>query len=339
MDKNSNDVRITFGIVVLNGEPFTRYNLRSLYPFAHQIIVVEGACQAAKDISMPNGHSSDGTLETLRCFKKEEDPEGKLLIIIAEDEGHPDGFWSEKDEMSKAYAKHATGNYLWQVDVDEFYKSEDMGTILTILQNDSEITAVSFKQIPFWGGFDYFVNGWLFQKDFAGCWAQRFNRLFKWGQGYTYVTHRPPTIYDAKGNDLYGIKWIKDNELIKKNIFLYHYALVFPKQVLDKCTYYDRAEWAWCDRARDWYQEVFLSLKKVYRIHNDYRYPSWLERFHGNHPSQIEELRKDIMNGKININLRPKDDIERLLNSSLYRLGKVYFQFLMFLNSLQSKLK
>ena len=34
--------RVTFGIIVLNGEPFTRYCLRSLYPFAHQIIVVEG---------------------------------------------------------------------------------------------------------------------------------------------------------------------------------------------------------------------------------------------------------------------------------------------------------
>ena len=34
--------RISFGIIVLNGEPFTRYNLRALYPFAHQIIVAEG---------------------------------------------------------------------------------------------------------------------------------------------------------------------------------------------------------------------------------------------------------------------------------------------------------
>src|SRR3546814_12365174 len=30
--------RITFGMIVLNGEPFLRYNLRSLYPYAHQII-------------------------------------------------------------------------------------------------------------------------------------------------------------------------------------------------------------------------------------------------------------------------------------------------------------
>ena len=35
--------RVSFGIIVLNGEPFTRYALRALYPFAHQIIVAEGA--------------------------------------------------------------------------------------------------------------------------------------------------------------------------------------------------------------------------------------------------------------------------------------------------------
>ena len=53
---------ITFGMIVLNGEPFVRYNLRALYPFAHQIIVVEGVC------------SDDGRLrlflwarETRRC--------------------------------------------------------------------------------------------------------------------------------------------------------------------------------------------------------------------------------------------------------------------------------
>ena len=39
--------KITFGIIVLNGEPFTRYNLRALYLFAHQIIVVEGASPMA----------------------------------------------------------------------------------------------------------------------------------------------------------------------------------------------------------------------------------------------------------------------------------------------------
>ena len=85
---------ITFGIIVLNGEPFTRYCLRALYPFAHEIIVVEVAGIAAAGGATPDGHSSDGTLETLYQFQAEEDPENKMQIITR------DGFWSEKDEMS-----------------------------------------------------------------------------------------------------------------------------------------------------------------------------------------------------------------------------------------------
>ena len=52
--------RVTFGVIVLNGEPFTRYYLRSLYPFAHQIIVVEGPSPGAARIATPDGHSRTG---------------------------------------------------------------------------------------------------------------------------------------------------------------------------------------------------------------------------------------------------------------------------------------
>lgn len=37
-------VRITFGMIVLNGKQLVKYNLRSIYPYA-QIIVVDGACR------------------------------------------------------------------------------------------------------------------------------------------------------------------------------------------------------------------------------------------------------------------------------------------------------
>ena len=127
--------KITFGIIVLNGEPFVRYNLRALYPFAHQIIVVEGAVPAAARIATPDGHSTDSTLKTLWEFKLQEDPLDKLTIITAEDEDYPDGFWpGEKHEQSQAYASRATGDYLWQVDIDEFYKPEDPDSFCFLIE-------------------------------------------------------------------------------------------------------------------------------------------------------------------------------------------------------------
>lgn len=62
-------LRITFGMIVLNGEPFLLYNLRSLYPFAHEIIVVEGASPNAAHAATPEGHSLDRTLDILHRFK------------------------------------------------------------------------------------------------------------------------------------------------------------------------------------------------------------------------------------------------------------------------------
>ena len=308
---------ITFGMIVLNGEPFLQYNLQALYPFAHQIIIVEGAAPGAAAIASLDGHSTDDTLETLYDFKKHCDPQKKVIIVKAEDEGHPNGFWpGEKDEQSQAFAKRATGNYLWQVDVDEFYRSKDMQTIINLLEQDSEITAVSFKMLTFWGGFDYLCDGWYLRRG-----ADIYHRLFKWGPGYQYSTHRPPTVLDPTGIDLRTKKWISGDLLKEKGIFLYHYSLVFPDQVTDKCTYYQNADWAKRTGALKWAKESFFSLQKPYRVHNVYQYPSWLKRFKGSHPEAISSLILDIKEKHLKIETRKTDDVEKIIDSPLYNAG------------------
>lgn len=309
--------RVTFGIIVLNGEPFTRYCLRAIYPFAHEIIVIEGACEAAAGIATPTGHSTDGTLETLYRFKAEEDPKEKVQIVVR------DGFWSEKNEQSQAYAERATGDYLWQVDIDEFYQPDDMRAVQEMLRKDPHIAAVSFKQITFWGGFDYIVDGWYLRRG-----AEIYHRLFKWGPGYRYVTHRPPTVLSPEGSDARSLNWLSAYEMERRGVLLYHYSLVFPKQVIEKCEYYGTAQWACRDKAQQWAQEVFLKLRNPYRVHNVYSYPSWLERFSGDHPPQIQALRADLKMGRLNIDVRPTDDTERLLRSPRYCLGRAGLKLL-----------
>jgi hypothetical protein len=303
--------KTTFGIIVLNGEPFTRYNLRALYPFAHEIIVVEGAAPAAANIATPDGHSTDGTLEMLYRFKAEQDPENKVQIVVRDD------FWSEKDEQSQAFAERATGDYLWQVDIDEFYKPEDMRAVLEMLHDNPEITAISFKTITFWGGFDYITDGWFLRRG-----KEIFHRLFKWGPGYRYVTHRPPTVYDPQGRDLRGLRWIDGHQLARRGILLYHYSLAFPRQVLDKCDYRSRASWTRHPGARQWAEANFMQLSDPFRVHKIYDYPSWLERFQGQHPPEIVRLQQDIHAGQIDVELRRTDDVEELLQSRSYLLKR-----------------
>ena len=222
--------RISFGIIVLNGEPFVRYTLRAIYPFAHEIIVVEGAAPGAATIATPDGHSLDSTLHTLHDFKAKEDPENKLTVVTR------DGFWTEKDEMSQAYAERATGDYLWQVDIDEFYLPEQMTAICDMLIAEPSISAVSFDTTFFWGAPDYRVDSWYLRRG-----AAEFHRLFKWGAGYRYVTHRPPTVVNSAGVDLRDLHWIRGADIVTaRGIFLYHYALLLPKQVREKCEYYSQ---------------------------------------------------------------------------------------------------
>ena len=303
--------RITFGIIVFNGEPFVRYNLRALYPFAHEIIVVEGACEASSTLTTKDAHSTDGTLETLYRFKSEEDKENKVQIITQ------DTFWTEKDQQSRAYTDRATGDYIWQIDIDEFYQPDDMSKIIEMIRKDPSISGASIKQITFWGGFDYLTDGFYLRSG-----ADIFHRIFRWQPGYSYITHRPPTVYDVEKRDLTSLNWLEGGRLAQNGILLYHYSLLFPKQVIEKCEYYGKAGWAERPMAQKWAQDVYINLKNPYRVHNVYDYPSWLERFKGKHPPQIQSLMKDIQSGSIKTELRKTDDLEKLLRSPIYKMGR-----------------
>jgi len=311
--------KITFGIIVLDGEPFTRYNLRSLYPFAYQIIVVEGACREAAEFATPEGHSQDKTLQLLQEFKAKEDPQGKLIIVTAEAEGKANGFWKDKTEQSRAYARRATGDWLWQVDIDEFYRSHDLQRICQYLDRHPKVTSLTFKAYHFWGGFDYLVDGGhvMLVTSQGEPWG-RYRRIFKWKPGFSYLTHFPPTITDANGRNAAGgrVKCIS-KALKPPEVRIYHYFLVLPKQILHKGKFYEK-------RGN---KNLFYRYKQVCSGINltnrfkliDTRFTrTWLERFSGRHPEQIQKLRSDIETGQINVKLRPTDDIERTLQDPKY---------------------
>lgn len=300
--------KITFGIIVLNGEPYTKYCLRSIYQFAHEIIVVEGGSKKAID-QAPEGHSVDGTLKALQKFKEQEDTENKVQIVTR------DGFWEEKTEQSQAFAERATGDYIWQVDIDEFYKPDDIETIIEMLKSDSSITAVSFKTINFWGGFHSVLDGW----DYCINNSDEFHRLFKFGEGYTYREHRPPTVYDPTGCCTRSIHWIRGNELAKKGIFLYHYSFVFPHQVSNKTRYYDRHDYS--TKRSTWYKNNYLKITRPFHIYHDQTMPSWLYKFKGTHPPEINNLIYSMNKNNHLIECRSNNDIEKLVNSFWYQLA------------------
>lgn len=300
--------RVSFGIIVLNGEPFTRHCLRALYPYAHEILVVEGGSRHAAHACTPDGHSTDGTLQTLRRFVAEEDPDGKVQLITRE------GFWSEKDEQSNAYATRATGDWLWQVDIDEFYRPEDMEAILARLAAEPDITGAAFHTRNAWGDLHTRVNGLHLL-----AMGQVFRRLFRWGRGYRYATHRPPTVLDPHGRDLTQGRWISGADMEARGIVLYHYSLLFPRHVEAKCGYYESLSEG-ARRERAWFEDGYMRLNRPFHVFNVSSQISWLEPWEGAHPPAVLDMMQDIEAGRIAEPLRPMTDVHALVARPSYRM-------------------
>jgi hypothetical protein len=317
--------RISFGLIVLNGEPFIRYNLRALYPFAHEIVVAEGASPRAAHMATESGHSVDGTLEELRRFAAEEDPEHKLIVVTAEDDGHPDGFWpGEKDQQSQAYAARATGDWLWQVDVDEFYRAEDMVRVCRFLLDRPSTTCLTFHAHHFWGGFDYVLEGGLFMRpNFQGEPWGAYRRVFKWGPGYRYASHRPPTVLDPSGRDVVDLEKRNLSGERRDPVHMYHYTNVFVEQVVPKGRYYANQGWAVGIAQRRNFERFAARLtpRRALRIYDHAGTHNWLTRFRGTHPSIIETLRRDLRREAVGVTMRPNADIEAVLSSPAYRVA------------------
>ncbi len=271
-------IKITFGLIVLNGEPFLKYNLETLYPFAHEILIVEGAVEKFKHAATKNGHSVDNTVQIIKDFP---DPEKKIKLI------QNDGFWPEKDEMSNAYMECCTGDYVWQVDVDEFYKPEDIEKVRNLLVEKPDITRVDIQTINFWHGFKAVMQGASY------CFgADKFRRIFKYKPGYRFLTHRPPTVIDDNGKVRCGGKVITADELLERlNVCMYHYSYVFEEGVKSKANYYSRMGWGGgCEEGHRWAETAWAHFGNPLRVHLIDFPPSWIVPFIGEHPAAIKRM-------------------------------------------------
>lgn len=212
-------MKIAFGMIVFEGDYVLKECLEQVYPFASQILISEGPVsywqRQGKETS---------TDETNKILDEFPDPDNKIKIIH--------GKFLEKDDQCRAYMEFIKDDidYIWNLDSDEVYTTEDLIKIINFLKNESP-TSVGIQSCSFYGGFDSYLTGFELNKD-------NFLRIFKYVKGSTWLTHRPPTIKYPNNSNIVR-KHIDSNTLFKTlGVQMYHYSYVFPDQVFKKIGYY-----------------------------------------------------------------------------------------------------
>jgi hypothetical protein len=214
-----NNLKITFGMIVFEGDYVLKQCLEQVYPFASQILIAEGPVSYWQRQGRTT--SLDNTNKILNEFP---DPENKIKVVH--------GQYDEKDDQCRAYMQHINDDidYLWNLDSDEVYKTEDLEKIIKFLEKEKP-TSVGLRSCSFYGGFDNYLTGFELKQD-------NFLRIFRYVSGSTWLTHRPPTMkYPIEAN----IRYKHINSEIMYNslgVQMYHYSYVFPVQVHTKVNYY-----------------------------------------------------------------------------------------------------
>jgi hypothetical protein len=235
-------MKISTGTLVFNvlstiGEKLFTAQLEQLYNLSDEIFITEGATKATSnhywdgDTSWitQDGHSTDKTIEFIKDYP---DPDKKITLITKE------GFWNGKTEMCNTWSERATGDYLWQIDSDEFYKEEDIIKIKYILENYNP-TTIHFYANHFFGGFDKVID----EKGIT--WGNNipWMRIFKHTPGKSYwMSHEPPN-YVSNGKICNNDILVSREETLKWGIKMYHYSYVYKSQFEFKTKFYKQKEY------------------------------------------------------------------------------------------------
>lgn len=245
-------MRLTFGIIVLNGGFFLKQVLESIYPYAHAICIAEGSVLWWADNGVLG--STDDTMQIIESFP---DPQNKIKVTrpVGGPYYEKGGCYSEKDDQCRAWFNLVPSDtdYVICNDADEVHTPENIEKLVRFLEITNP-TSVGFKSDSFYGGFEKIIGG--FERDHS------FKRVLKYVPGCIYRTHRQPTLAmysytnvweDIVGNDVTG------NQLYDATgITMWHGSYVSPKGVYDKIRYYEGAVIAAGKCIPNYFNDVWL---------------------------------------------------------------------------------
>lgn len=280
--------RIAFFTLVLNGSPWLKLNIENIYPFASQIFIIEGATKAdgekhyfdgdAEGYYTSDGHSIDETLKEIE-YLKSIDSENKITVISKK------GEWNGKTEMCNSFMHLVQADYLWQLDVDEFYKPEDIKKVIAYLSEHPEVTCVQFYAKYFIGSFDTISVGEFGNAHFE------WNRIFKVNKYCRWLRHEPPKLVDNRvGKPMDEINLLNRIKTMAMGIYMYHYSYVTRKDILFKEQFFGTPDLVdYLVRVK---KEIDISAYPIKLTHQKFaeRGDVYLVKFEGEHPEPIQKI-------------------------------------------------
>jgi hypothetical protein len=241
--------KTSFCIIVVDGEKFIGHQLKDIYPHAHEIIICEGGDNFWNELH-GRRRSSDKTLEIIKNFP---DPKNKIKLIQKD--------WKNKNQMTHEYSKHVTGDYVWHVDVDEFVDSTKIPTIMNLFDTYPKAQGISLPHYVFWGD----TKTIALRANASGRWIPNWLsavRIFKAPKPGWSIHHIPTTGYynNNTGQVVYPTV-IPGADLVRMNLWFYHFSYCFKQDVVNKIKYYDfRHKGSKCIK-KNWLENVFLKIE------------------------------------------------------------------------------
>jgi hypothetical protein len=217
-------MKITAFILALNEEFWLDLQLKHIYDFFDEIIIIEGTEIKSNGFGVPkeyvskDGLSIDRTKEVIESFN---DDKNKIKYIRH-------GFCNDKTELCNIAYNESKGDYVWQIDADEFYTLDMMKNIKNYLTTNN-INQINFRMF-FFLDFHNCIHGKQ-----GAIWGDNIDicRIFRKEQGNRFNGHRPPSI-NYKNNG----RVIKRDESLANGWVMYHYGYVFDWQIERKSKFY-----------------------------------------------------------------------------------------------------
>jgi len=202
-------------MIVLSCAKWLPHTIAGIAPFMDEIIIVHGATQEMVDlgIAKPSGDSTDDTGAVLERLAKKY---GNIKII-------PPKIYKHRNEQRNEYLKHATGDWIWVVDHDEFYHHEDILAVKEQMEEPRKV-CIATKWIEFYT--------WTRRYKKAG---PPMERIFRRSEGmYYHDKNSGQSCFMDNGQSVWKLAWgMKDNSTC------YHYNRTLdPDELTVKLLYY-----------------------------------------------------------------------------------------------------